>query len=99
MPISQGHRDLFRDPNTVDKLNFFQSLLDSKDLISDLALALINIIRSELERPQRQSASAYRRYSEVTGSLCKQMPEVYGQVVEAWQQRRQEASSVKPPPV
>ncbi len=88
MPTSQNHRDLFRHPNTVDKLNFFQSLFDSKDLIFDLALALIIIIRAELEQPQKQSASAYRRYAEVIRSLCAQMPEMYEQVVNAWRQRR-----------
>ena len=88
MPTSQSHRDLFRHPSTVDKLDFFQSLLDSKELISDLALAFIIIIRAELEQPQKQSASAYRRYAEVIRSLCAQMPDVYNQVVNAWRQRR-----------
>jgi len=49
MPISPRHRALFRRPDTLDDLNLFQLLLDSKDLIPDLALALINIIRAELE--------------------------------------------------
>ena len=88
MPTSQSYRDLFRTPSTIDKLNFLQLLLDSKDLISDLALALINIVRAELEQPHKQSASAYRRYAAVTDSLCKQMPDVYARVVRAWQQRR-----------
>ena len=88
MPTSQNQRDLFRPPSTLDKLNFFQSLLDSKDLICDLALAFILIIRAELEQPQKQSPSVYRRYAEVITGLCVQMPEVYEQVVAAWQQRR-----------
>jgi len=88
MPTSQNYRDLFHPPSTLDKLNFFQSLLDSKELICDLALAFILIIRAELEQPQKQSPSAYRRYSEVITYLCVQMPEVYEQVVDAWQQRR-----------
>lgn len=87
MPTSQNHRDLFRHPSTIDKLNFFQSLLDSKELISDLALAFILIIRAELEQPEKQSPSAYRRYSEVITCLCAKMPDVYEQVVDAWQQR------------
>lgn len=91
MSIPQGRRDLFRNPNTVDKLNFLQTLLESKDLISDLALALINIIRSELEQPQKQNAAAYRRYSQVITSLCTQVPDVYEHVVKAWWQRRQNA--------
>lgn len=88
MPTSQNYRELFRHPSTVDKLNFFQSLLNAKDLISDLALALIIVIRTELEKPERQSPAAYRRYTEVIEALCTQMPEVYEQVAEAWRQRR-----------
>jgi hypothetical protein len=88
MPISQNHRDLFRPSNTLDELNLFLSLVDTRDLTSDLTLALINIVRSELEKPQKQSSAAYRRYSEVITCLCTQMPEIYEQVVDTWQQRR-----------
>jgi hypothetical protein len=91
MPTPHNYRDLFRHPGTIDKLNFFKSLLDSRELISDLALALIVIIRSELEQPQKQSASAYRRYSDMIICLCTEMPEVYKQVVDTWRQRRQGA--------
>lgn len=95
--MSQNHRDLFRIPNTVDKLNLLQALLDLKDLTSDLALALINIIRAELAQPQKQSASAYRRYAEVLRCLCTQMPEVYEQVVRDWQQKRQASNPPRSP--
>jgi hypothetical protein len=88
MPTSQDHRDLFRPSNTLDELNLFRSLVDARDLTPDLTLALINIVRSDLEKPQRPSSAAYRRYSEVITCLDKQMPELYGQVVAAWQQRR-----------
>ena len=90
--MSQNHRDLFRIPSTADKLNLLQALLDLKDLTSDLALALIIIIRAELVQPQKQSASVYRRYTEIIRCLCAQMPEVYEQVVRAWQQRHQAAN-------
>ncbi len=89
--------DLFRNPSTVDKLDLLQSLSDAQDLTSDQALALINIIRSELGRPQTQNASTYRRYSEVTTSLSRQMPEVYEQMAAAWTQRRQAAASAGSP--
>jgi hypothetical protein len=88
MPTSQNHRDLFRPSNTLDELNLFRSLVDARDLTPDLTLALINIVRSELEKPQKQSPAAYRRYSEVITCLCTQMPEIYEQAVAAWQQRR-----------
>ncbi|HEX2997160.1 MAG TPA: hypothetical protein VHP14_20225 [Anaerolineales bacterium] len=94
MPISQNHRDLFRAPNTSDRLNLLQSLVDLKDLTSDLALALINIVRAELEQPQKQNASVYRRYAEVIICLYQQMPDVYQQMVHAWQERRRGTQSV-----
>src|SRR6266487_748136 len=96
MPISQDHHDLFRSSDISDKLDLLQSLLDSKDLTSDKALALLNIIRGEFEQPQRHNSSVYRRYSQVMEFLHKQMPEVYEQVVNAWQQRRPVAPSTKP---
>jgi hypothetical protein len=94
MPISQDHRALFRCPGTTDKLNLLQSLADAKDLTSIQALALIHIIRAELEQPQKQSASAYRRYSEVIRSLRVQMPDIHEQVVNLWQQRQQASSAM-----
>lgn len=98
MPTSQCPRDLFCPPSTLDELNFFRSLLDSKDLTCNLTLALINIVRAELEKPQKQGPAAYRRYSEVVTSLYKQMPDVYEQVVAAWQQRRRDSSAPLPEP-
>ena len=95
MPTSQNHRDLFRIPNTSDRLNLLEALMDLKDLTSDLALALINIVRAELEQPQKQNASVYRRYAEVIICLYRQMPEVYQQMVQAWQEMRRGAQSTR----
>ncbi len=95
MSLSRNHQDLFHHPTLSDHLNLFQSLLDAKDLTSEKALALHNIIRTELERPQQNSSSVYRRYSQVMESLRRQMPEVYEQVFNGWQQRRQVTSSVQ----
>ncbi len=97
MSISQDHHNLFRNSDTTDKLNLLQSLLDSKDLTSEQAFALLNIVRTELEQSQRRNSSVYRRYSGVMESLRKQMPEVYEQVVNTWQYRRQDVSSAKSP--
>lgn len=95
MPTPYDHRDLFRASNTSDRLNLLQSLVDLKDLTSDLALALINIVRAELEQPQKQNASVYRRYAEVIICLYQQMPEVYQQMVHAWQERRGASQSAR----
>lgn len=91
MSTSQNFHDLFRNPGILDQLNLLLALAESQHLTSDLTLALINIVRAELEQPQKQSSSAYRRYSEVTNCLDRQVPEIYEQVVHAWRQRRWEA--------
>src|SRR5512146_565229 len=97
MPLSLNHPDLFRIPNTMDKLNLLQSLSYYKDLTSDQAHALINIIRADLERPQGPNPSAYRRYSEVTASLRRQLPDVYEEMANAWQQRRRGGTPAESP--
>ncbi len=98
MDTSQSRRALFHGSDTAsDKLDLFQSLLDSKDLTSDQALALLNIIRPELEKPQRQGRSIYRQYARVMGSLHEQMPEVYEKVLSLWQPK-QERQPVEAPP-
>jgi hypothetical protein len=97
MSSSPDRHGLFRGSDTSDKLNLLQSLLDSKDLTVDQANALLHVIRVELERPGEGGAPLYRRYAEVMESLHKQMPEVYDQVVRAWQQKRQDSLSVAKP--
>ena len=48
MDTFQNRHALFRGSSTVsDKLDLFQSLLDSKDLTADQALALLNVIRPD----------------------------------------------------
>src|ERR1051325_10518132 len=89
MAIFQNRHDLFRRSGTSDKLTLFQSLLDSKELTSDQALALLTAIRNELEQPQQRSSSHYRQYAKAIESLHRSMPDVYEQVVDAWQQKRQ----------
>jgi hypothetical protein len=97
MAIFQNRHDLFRSSDAADKLNLLQSLLDSKDLTSNQALALLTAIRNDLEQPQRGSSSTYRQYGAVIEALHKQMPEIYEQAVHAWQQRRRESPPVKRP--
>ena len=84
----QIHRELFQPSNIFDRLSFFQSLLDSRDLTADQAFALLNTIRLELETPQSHKSIAYTRYGQVMESLHREMPEVYEQIVNAWKAKR-----------
>ena len=86
MPISEERHNLFHSSGIADKLSLFQSLLDSKDLDADEALALLNNIHAELEQPRGQSSSVYVRYAEVMESLQRQMPEVHQEVAARWQE-------------
>ena len=88
MPDSRNHYDLFRKSSAAEKLDLFQSLLDSKDLTFDQALALLRTIRADLENPKANRSSVYVRYGQLMESLHKQMPEVYEQVANAWRTKR-----------
>ena len=88
MSISQNHHDLFQDSSALDKLNLFQSLLDAGSLTSDEALALLNTIHAELERPEGHDHSVYTRYAEVMESLRVKMPKIHEGISANWQKLR-----------
>ena len=87
--IDSGNRQhLFRKSSAAEKLDLFQSLLDSKEISVDTALALLSTIRVELEHPKANPSSVYVRYGQLVDILHAQMPEVYDQVANAWRTRR-----------
>ena len=88
MPISGTYRDLFVHAATPGKLDLFQSLLDTKELTFDEALALLSAVHVELEKPKAHPSSMYMRYAESIEGFHQQMPEVHDQVVDAWRVRR-----------
>ena len=88
MSLSQDHSNLFRRSDVTDKLSLLQSLLDSRDLTPVQAIALLNNIRAELETPQTNRSSVYRRYAQVMESLRRAMPEVHEEVVQAWETKK-----------
>ena len=47
--ITSNHKDLFRTPDTEDKLNLFRLLLNANELTVTLSLALLKIIHGELK--------------------------------------------------
>ncbi len=88
MPISPQRRELFRHTNALDKLSLLKTLLDSGDLNSDSAFALLNVSHAELSQRGRQESRAYIRYGEMMGSLQRQMPQVYRGVIARWEASR-----------
>ena len=87
MPILSSYKDLFRTPNTADKLILFQSLFDTKALTLDLTLALLKIIHKELSIHHSGDRTSYKRYTEAIEALHYHMPDVLRQVVNAWDTR------------
>jgi len=84
MPISQDHHDLFQSSAALDKIRLFQTLLDSEDLTSTEALALLNSIHTELESAQGHDPAIFRQYAEAMESLRLKMPNIHKEVAEKW---------------
>lgn len=89
MPIRSRPKELFRDPDTDDKLKLFRTLLETKDeLTVNLALALLKIIHKELSTDQIRDRLVYKRYAEGIESLRFRIPGMLHQVVSAWKSQR-----------
>ena len=88
MSTSGTYRDLFVHATTPGKLDLFQSLLDTKDLTFDEALALLSAVHVELEKPKAHPSSIYMRYAESMEAFHQQLPEVHDQVVHTWRAKR-----------
>lgn len=89
MLTSTKRKELFRTPNTKDKLTLFQSLYDAQMLDGDLSLALLNLIHRDLSADEMGSdRSLYKRYAESIETLRYYMIDVLQLVVEGWQQNR-----------
>ena len=84
MPISKNHHDLFHSSSTLDKINLFQSLLDSQDITSMEALALLNTIHMELGQPQEHAPEVYERYAQMMEALRRKNPNVHEEVLRKW---------------
>jgi hypothetical protein len=88
MNILTPPRELFRTPDTSDKLSLFQSLFDASELNVDLALALLKVIHGELIREQSAEGSLYKRYARIIETLRYHKPEMLKEVIDAWKAGR-----------
>jgi hypothetical protein len=87
MPFLSSHKDLFRTATTMEKLIFFQTLLEGQMLNSGEALAFLKTIHMELTDQQGRYHSGYREFALGMNSLRHLMPEVHEWVIEAWRTR------------
>ena len=87
MTTSSNYKELFRTPNTKDKLTLFQKMLDSQMLTTDLSLALLKIIHSELSADKEYDRTLYKRYAESIEALRYYMSDILQHVVDTWERR------------
>ncbi len=84
MSTSSNRKELFRTPNTKDKLTLFQILFDSQSLTADSSLALLNLIHRDLCADRERDRSLYKRYAESIETLRYYMSDALQQAAEAW---------------
>ncbi len=84
MSISQSHKELFRYPTIIEIVSTFQSLLESRDIVPDEALAFAGVIHAELRSLQGNDGSIYAKYAQAMAFLLHTMPDVYTHVVGNW---------------
>jgi len=91
--ITSNHKDLFRTPNTDDKLNLFRLLLNANELTVTLSLALLKIIHGELKINQHPDRFVYKRYAESIESLRYHMMDTLQLVVATWKNQQAKGST------
>jgi hypothetical protein len=84
MSISQNYKELFRYPTITEIVSTFQSLLDSRDIASDEALAFAGVIHANLRSLQGNDGYIYAKYAQAMAFLLHTMPDVYNHVVSNW---------------
>jgi hypothetical protein len=93
--IQSDHKELFRTPDTEDKLNLFHLLLNANELTVTLSLALLKIIHGELGNNHYSDRSIYKRYASSIETLRYRMLDTLQLVVATW--KNQQTKSSTPP--
>ena len=88
MTISRDYNKLFHQSTTAETLTMLQSLVDTRDVQPDEALALLGSVHADLRQSKGKDGSIYARYAQTMESLRHQMPEVHQHVVVNWQIRQ-----------
>jgi len=85
MTITQNRKELFEHTTIMEIVSMFQSLLDTRDIAPEEALALAGAIHAGLRNPQGWDGSIYARYAQMMALLRYGMPEIHEHVVADWQ--------------
>ena len=93
--ITSDHKELFRTPDTEDKLNLFHLLLNANELNVTNSLALLKIIHGELKKNENSDRSIYKRYAEAIETLRYRMLDTLQLVVATW--KNHQTKSATPP--
>lgn len=93
--ITSEHKDLFRTPDTEDKLNLFHRLLNANELTVTSSLALLKIIHEELGSNEYSDRLIYKRYAVAIETLRYRMLDTLQLVVAAW--KNHQAKGATPP--
>jgi len=93
--ITSDHKDLFRTPDTEDKLNLFHSLLNANELTVTNSLALLKIIHGELKNNNYSDRLIYKRYAAAIETLRYRMLDTLQLVVATW--KNHQIKSTTPP--
>lgn len=81
---SQTYKDLFRRATISDLLLLLRSMLDSRDLRPQDALALAGAAHAGLRKHGERNGSAYAQYARTMALLRHEMPEVHEHVAANW---------------
>jgi len=84
MLLSRTPKELFRQSTTSDLLALFRSLLNSRDIQPQEALALAGAVHAMLRNPQGGDGSVYAQYAQAMALLQHAMPETHEYVVVNW---------------
>ena len=87
MSSSPNRKELFRTPNTKDKLTLFQILLDARLLTEDMSLAMLKVIHKELGAENGIERSLYKRYAASISALRYYTSDMLQHVVESWKKK------------
>lgn len=84
MLLSESHKDLFRPAATSDVLSLFQTLLESRDILPQEALALAGAVHAGLRKPRGQAGTVYAGYARAMALLRYALPEIHEHVTANW---------------
>ena len=85
---NQEYKNLFHSSDAQEILNYLVSRLQTGDLSSEEALAMLSAVHADLGKGSSAYPKVYQSYSNAIKSLQHSMPCVYDYVVTTWRRRK-----------